>query len=63
MPNKRIQSLKFHIENDDYFGTLATVLNCTVQDIKKGLKRIERVKADLMYLQENFEINRKEDKA
>ena len=59
----RTKSLKFHIENDDYFGTLATVLNCKIQDIQKELKGIERIKDDLMYLQDNFEINRKENKA
>ena len=59
MPNKRIKSLKFHIKNDDYFGTLATILNCKIQDIQKELKVIERIKNDLMYLQNNFKIIQK----
>ena len=55
----RTKSLKFHIENDDYFGTLATVIYLKMQNIEKELKGMERLKDDLMYLQNNYKITQK----
>jgi len=59
-------SVKFHVENDDYFGTIATILSLIKQEIKKGanstpeiettLKNLEK---DLLYLQNNYQINPK----
>ena len=54
MPKNK--SLKFHIESQDYFGTLATVLSLcrqTGQDIP------EHIIGDLMYLQKNYRIEKK----
>ncbi len=59
----RIKRIQFHIEEDDYFGTLATVLDQHAQMLNKGtLSRVDhsnRLKAlrdDLMFLQENYKI-------
>ena len=52
-------SLKFHITSDDYFGTLATVLNLLNQDVnlKSGHKKtLEKIQEDLMYLQNHYKI-------
>ena len=49
----RIKSLKFHCENDDYFGTLATVLDLFRQEQNSKFKRL---RDDLMWLQDNKKI-------
>lgn len=60
-------SVKFHVQSDDYFGTIATVLDLLKQQIKKDghanaavlsntLKNLEN---DLMFLQKNYEIRLK----
>jgi hypothetical protein len=51
-------SLKFHIDSQDYFGTLATILNLLHQkefvgDKNKILK--EKVE-ELVYIQKNYKI-------
>ena len=58
------KSVNFHVQENDYFGTLATIMELMNQDDiledKKELKKIlGRLKKDLLYLQENFIINRK----
>ena len=58
---------KFHIKNDDYFGTVATILNLIGEDIKKGeypnrlalIKTLNSVKKDLLFLQKDYQINPK----
>jgi hypothetical protein len=56
------ESLQFHIENDDCFGTLATVLDLVVQELSKGdLRHAEvllRTRDELMYLQRGYRIER-----
>ena len=57
-------NLKFHIESDDYFGTLATVLSLQEQNLSKykKLKVSEILKSkvdELMYLQKNYKIIKK----
>jgi hypothetical protein len=57
-------SVKFHIHSDDYFGTIATVLDLIKQQIKKDgradaavlNKTLKNLRDDLMFLQENYEI-------
>ena len=54
-------SLQFHIEANDYFGTLATVLDLVSQDLrKKGHHRnadtLGRLRDDLVYLQRPHRI-------
>ncbi len=58
-------SVKFHVQSDDYFGTIATVLNLLKQQIKKDgcdnaavlNKTLDNLEKDLMFLQKNYEIN------
>jgi hypothetical protein len=56
-------NLEFHIKNNDYFGTLATILSLINQ--KDQLQKEERttlnkVINDLMHLQENYIIKKNE---
>lgn len=59
------KSLEFHIKSGDYFGTLAAVINLVKQQIFKDSSRdknkkiIENKVAELMYLQNNFDIIKK----
>lgn len=63
-------SVKFHVDNDDYFGTIATVLNLIKQEIKRdGLenvssinKTLKNLEKDLLFLQNNYQINPKTKK-
>jgi hypothetical protein len=62
------RSLQFHIEANDYFGTLATVLDLVSQDLrKKGHHRNEdtlgRLRDDLVYLQRSHRIENRDRKA
>jgi hypothetical protein len=61
---KRIRSLKFHIEQGDYFATLATVLDLLRQGIATGDFEAEILKnltSDLLYLQSHFVITKRKD--
>ncbi|MFA6514383.1 MAG: hypothetical protein WCT50_03815 [Patescibacteria group bacterium] len=53
-----IESLEFHIKSDDYFGTLATILNLLIQDECCDTKNeiIKNKVEELMYLQKNYKI-------
>ena len=56
-------SLQFHIEANDYFGTLATVLDLVSQDLrKKGhpttAETLLRQRDRLMYLQQGYRIEK-----
>jgi hypothetical protein len=58
------ESLEFHIKSDDYFGTLATVLDLLKQQIFGGKKSklkdaMEEKIAELLYLQANYKIIKK----
>lgn len=55
MTPERIESLKFHIKSQDYFGTLATALSLCRQE---KLPIFQHVIDDLVYLQENYKINK-----
>lgn len=53
-------STKFHVKNNDYFGSLATVIslikeknNLSAKEYKEILCNIEK---DLIYLQNNYKI-------
>ncbi|MFA5163604.1 MAG: hypothetical protein WC441_03690 [Patescibacteria group bacterium] len=60
-------SVRFHVKNDDYFGTIATVLSLIKQDCKKSarmnqsqtLKILGRLEKDLLFLQKNYQIKAK----
>lgn len=62
-PVERIQRLRFHIKSDDYFGTLATVLDIILQEKKKKEARhnalLESLRDDLLFLQKHYRIERK----
>jgi len=54
-------NLLFHIENDDYFGTLATVLDLVRQKLildsqKDEIQTLEAKVNELMELQSDFKI-------
>jgi hypothetical protein len=59
------KSLEFHIKSGDYFGTLATVIDLIKQQIfkdnsrDKNKKIIEDKVAELIYLQNNYDIVKK----
>lgn len=63
----RKQKIKDHIGFDDYFGTLATILDLKRQNSVYKLKELQRLEKkmetsfknlrdDLMFLQENYKI-------
>lgn len=59
------KSVNWHVEQNDYFGTLATIINLLNQDcilddrykLKKILKSLDK---DLRYLQKNFVIKKRD---
>jgi hypothetical protein len=55
--------LKFHIKANDYFGTLATVLDLVSQDLRKkghrsNAETLGRLRDQLMYLQQGYRIEK-----
>ena len=55
------ESLEFHIAENDYFGTLATVLDLIRQDLdrrqyRRHAETIARLCDELMYLQRSHRI-------
>ncbi len=69
----RIRNIKRHVRYNDYFGTVAAVLNltryvsgeierCTKQINqvnRKNIKRLEKLRDDLVYLQKEYRIMKK----
>jgi hypothetical protein len=56
------KSVKFHVESNDYFGTLAAVLSLVRQtpiNIEQHAKNLEMAEKDLMLLQREYKIVRK----
>ena len=56
-------SLEFHIQENDYFGTLATVLDQVAQALEKEKQRrhaatLQRLRDDLTHLQSNYRIEK-----
>ena len=54
-------SLQFHIEQNDYFGTLATVLDLLAQELQKKEQTrhaaiLRHLSDDLMHLQSRYRI-------
>ena len=61
------RSLKFHIQANDYFGTLATVLDLVRQDLRRKGDRgnattLLRLRDNLVYLQRSHRIEKLGDK-
>lgn len=60
------KSVKFHVKNDDYFGTIATLLGLIKQEISKSQNNSKKIKTtfdniekDFMWLQKNYKIVKK----
>jgi hypothetical protein len=56
-------SLEFHIRENDYFGTLATVLDQVAQDLRKQKQKrhadtLLRLRDDLSHLQSQYRIEK-----
>ncbi|MFA6416676.1 MAG: hypothetical protein WCW61_00625 [Patescibacteria group bacterium] len=57
-------STKFHLSQDDYFGTIATILSLWRQNIEKNpdlinpdfYQTLNEVEKDLIWLQKNYQI-------
>lgn len=58
------EGVKFHVKNEDYFGTIATILSLIKQQIKKNdsprtavlKKTLKNLETDLLWLQKNYQI-------
>ncbi len=64
MTKKRIKGLEFHIQENDYFGTLATVLDLLRQDANLPeihARTLIRMRDDLVYLQAHYLVIPKTD--
>ena len=60
---KRAYNSIFHIEKNDCFGTLATVLDLVSQDLRKkghrsNAETLRRLRDRLMYLQQGYRIEK-----
>lgn len=74
--SRRIRHIKRHVRYNDYFGTAAAILNLTSyvskeiercakqinQVNRKNIKRMEKLKNDLIYLQKEYKIFKREQK-
>jgi hypothetical protein len=54
-------SLEFHIEHNDYFGTVATVLDLVVQDLNRSgythhTETLAALCDELVHLQQHYHI-------
>ena len=55
--------IDFHVKSDDYFGTLATILDLMGQEKTNPKNRhadiMKKLKRNLLYLQKNYKIVKK----
>lgn len=57
-------STRFHVEQDDYFGTIATILSLLKQKLKENpaqltpdfMATLSNLERDLVWLQNNYQI-------
>ena len=59
------ESVEFHVKNDDYFGTLATVISLIRQNLESnGLSKNNKCLVDLednlVFMQSNYKIIKKQ---
>ena len=58
--SERMEDIRFHIKNDDYFVTLATVIDLMLQEKTKYEKRqnelLEKLRDELLLLQKKCNI-------
>ncbi|MCK5357928.1 MAG: hypothetical protein KAJ48_05990 [Elusimicrobiales bacterium] len=62
LDTKRIKELNFHAEQNDYFGTLATILNNLSGDdfsVNTMKKVLSELRDDLEYMQDNYRLVKK----
>ena len=57
------ETVNFHVQKNDYFGSLATVIKLLqeeslITDQKLLRKTLKQIESDLLYLQKNFKITR-----
>ena len=59
------KSVKSHLKNNDYFGTIATIISLIKQNLDNGINKekvitaLKNLEKDLVFLQENYEIKLK----
>jgi hypothetical protein len=64
LSRERQRSIEFHIKNKDYFGTLAAVLDLLRQSLgespneKMVASYLNDYKEDLLFLRDNYEIDK-----
>jgi hypothetical protein len=68
---KDADSVKFHVDNNDYFGTAATLVNLIHEQLNEQIKKaptqdkilinkaFKNLKQDLLLLQKNYQIKAK----
>lgn len=68
---KDAQSVRFHVESDDYFGTTATLVKLLQQYLKDAISKtpakereliettFKNIESDLLLLQNNYQIKAK----
>jgi hypothetical protein len=68
MTRQRIKSIESHVAADDYFGTLATILDLLMQDMEKSGRKqanktlLKRLRDDLLHLQRDYQITPKKNR-
>lgn len=53
------KSVKFHVESDDYFGTLATILSLWQQKQEWPDNNYKELHDDLIHLQKKYQIKKR----
>ncbi len=58
-------SIQFHIQENDFFGTVATILDLVSQDLRKkgqqgNAETLRCLRDNLVYLQDRYHIRRSE---
>jgi hypothetical protein len=61
----RSKNIEFHIKSRDLFGTYATLLDLTIQSLKKSgeidhdaLDSLIMIKEDMLYLNKKYELDK-----
>jgi len=61
------ESVKFHVESDDYFGTVATLVGLLRQTIhskehrRANIKTLEQLMVDLKFLRKEYQISSRQN--
>lgn len=57
------EALKFHIQSNDYFGTIAAIVSLIRQNLENNenicIYSMKNIEKDLLYLQKNYKIVKK----